>query len=52
MLQSDLCDYSDAYLIVKGTITVTGSNNKDKKSLQYFKTKLHSLVVYQRSTMY
>ena len=33
MLQSDLCDYSDAYLIVKGTITVTGSNNKYKKSL-------------------
>ena len=23
MLQSDLCDYSDAYIVVKGTITVT-----------------------------
>ena len=23
MLRSDLCDYSDAYIIVKGTITVT-----------------------------
>ena len=33
MLQSDLRDYSDAYLIFKETITVTGSNNKDKKSL-------------------
>ena len=22
MLQSDLCDYSDAYMILKGTITV------------------------------
>ena len=23
MLRSDLCDYSDAYIAVKGTITVT-----------------------------
>ena len=23
MLRSDLCDYSDAYIVVKGTITVT-----------------------------
>ena len=29
MLRSDLCDYSDAYILVKGTITVTanGDNN-------------------------
>ena len=27
MLRSDLCDYSDAYVWVKGTITVTASNN-------------------------
>ena len=29
MLRSDLCDYSDAYILVKGTITVTapGVNN-------------------------
>ena len=26
-LQSDLCDYSDAYIVVKGTITVTDPNN-------------------------
>ena len=31
MLRSDLCDYSDAYIVVKGTITVTGENNWDKK---------------------
>ena len=33
MLRSDLCDYSDAYIIVKGTITVTrpGSIMYDKK---------------------
>ena len=27
MLQSDLCDYSDAYTIVKGTINVADPNN-------------------------
>ena len=28
MLRSDLSDFSDAYTVVKGTITVTGTNNK------------------------
>ena len=36
MLRSDLCDYSDAYILVNGTITVTpnaGANNiRDKKN--------------------
>ena len=33
MLRSDLCDYSDAYIVVKGDITVTDPNNNayDKK---------------------
>ena len=38
MLRSSLCDYSDAYILVKGRITVTaagvnnGANNiRDKK---------------------
>ena len=26
ILGSDLCDYSDAYIVVKGTITVEGTN--------------------------
>ena len=26
-LQSDLCDYSDAYIVLKGTITVTDPDN-------------------------
>ena len=25
MLKSSLCDYSDAYILVKGTITITGA---------------------------
>ena len=27
MLKSSLCDYSDAYILVKGTITITGAGN-------------------------
>ena len=28
MLRSDLCDYSDAYLVVKGDITLTKTNRR------------------------
>ena len=35
MLKSSLCDYSDVYILVKGTITIpnptTNSNNRNKK---------------------
>ena len=33
MRQSDLCDYSDAYIVAKGAINVTDPNNDayDKK---------------------
>ena len=32
MLRSDLCDFSDAYIVVEGTITVTNPDNaKNKK---------------------
>ena len=33
MLRSDLCDYSDTYIVVKGEITVTNQDNNayDKK---------------------
>ena len=29
MLRSSLCDYADAYILVKGTITITGTGNDD-----------------------
>ena len=32
MLRWDLCDYSDAYIVVKGTITVEGDNNANKRN--------------------
>ena len=32
VLRSDVCDFSDAYIVVKGTITVTGTNNRSRKN--------------------
>ena len=29
MLRSSLCDYADAYILVKGTITITGEGDED-----------------------
>ena len=29
MLRSNLCDYADAYILVKGTITITGAGYDD-----------------------
>ena len=31
MLWLDLCDFSVAYIVFKGTITVTGTDNKSRK---------------------
>ena len=49
MLKSSLCDYSDAYILVKGTITANNTaaqgaaaNNTKKK---YLKTVLDLLIV-------
>ena len=50
MLKSSLCDYSDAYILVKGTITVNNTaaqgaaaNNTNKKVI--LKIVLHLLIV-------
>ena len=32
MLRSDLCDYSDAYIVVKGNITVTNPDNTKRNN--------------------
>ena len=32
MLRSNLCNYSDAYILVNGTITVTGNHPKDRQN--------------------
>ena len=33
MLRSNLCDYADAYILVRGTITITGAGNDDAAKL-------------------
>ena len=35
MLRSDLCDHSDAYIVVKGTTTVEGTNDANKKNKKF-----------------
>ena len=37
MLRADLCDYSDTYIVVKGTIAVTAPNNAKKNKSVAFK---------------
>ena len=36
MLRSDLCDFSNPYIIVNGTITVEGRSNNSKKKKKGF----------------
>ena len=37
MLRSDLCGFSDAYIVVKGTITVVRQNNAKRNKATAFK---------------
>ena len=37
MLRSDLCDFNDAYIIVKGTITITAPDNGKRNKEVAFK---------------
>ena len=39
MLRSDLCDFSDVYIVVKGTITVTDPDNAKRNKSVAFKNK-------------
>ena len=41
MLRSDLCDYSDVYIVVKGTIdlSVDAANENHKVEKYFFKKK-------------
>ena len=56
MLRSDLCDFSDAYVVVKGTITLTKKMEEvlltQQTSCYHLKTMHHLSIAYQRSTMY
>ena len=39
MLRSNLCDYTDAYILVKGTITITGAGDNDAAKRLYERNK-------------
>ena len=32
LLRSDLCDYSDSFIVVKGTVSITGINDNNKRN--------------------
>ena len=32
MIRSNLCSYSDAYIVVKGIVTVKGTDNANKRN--------------------
>ena len=49
MLRLDQCDFSDVCIVVKGTIIVTGTNNKSRKNRPLaFKNNSHLLVAFQK----
>ena len=48
MLRSDLCDYSDAYIVVKGTITIVRPNNAKRNKSAAFKIMHHSSIAFQK----
>ena len=46
MLRSDLCDYSDGYIIVKGTVTVSADErDRDKMNRQVILKIMHHLFL-------
>ena len=48
MLRSDLCDFSDAYIVVEGTITLEGDSNANKKKILHLKKMYHFLTAFQK----
>ena len=37
MMRSDLCDFSDVYIVVKGTVTVTNLDDAERNKTVAFK---------------
>ena len=48
MLKSDLCDFSDAYIVLEGTITLEDDNNANKRNkILHLKTMHRLLTAFQ-----
>ena len=48
MLTSDLCDYSDAYIFVKGTITTEDQMMQKETKVLHLKIIHHSSIAFQK----
>ena len=51
MLRSDLCDYSDAYIVVKGDITLEGDNDANKRNKNLALKIMHHLLIASQKLM-
>ena len=51
-LRSDLCDVSDAYIVVKETITVTNPKDAKRNKALAFKKMHHLLIASQKLMVY
>ena len=40
MLRSDICDYSEVYIFIKGTFTVEGANYRDNHKKALFQRRM------------
>ena len=49
MLRSDLCNYRDAYIVIKGTITVEGANDAKKRNKKLARIMFFLYHTYQKS---
>ena len=52
ILRADLCHFSDAYIVVKGTITVTAPDNAKRNEMLHLKTMYNLSTAFQRLIMY
>ena len=48
MLRSDLCDFSDAYIVVKGVISVIRPNAAKNTNALHLKIMHHLLTAFQK----
>ena len=52
MLRSDLCDFNDAYIAVKGNAAVTEPNDAKETKVLHLKTMQHLSAAFQRLMVY
>ena len=50
MLRSDLCDFSDAYIVVKGDIILKRKKVLHLKTMRHLSTAFQKLMVYKLTT--